>query len=141
MSDDYVGKVSFFRVYQGSLKAGSTIHVPEGASARVPKLYRFQGKDQSEVTECVAGDIAATAKIEPLAFGMTILAAPGGKALDRPKVPKPMIERAVEPKSRGDEGKISNALRRLADEDPTFPHVVLDDTIGEPLYLALDAYP
>ncbi|MHC4249428.1 MAG: GTP-binding protein, partial [Planctomycetota bacterium] len=120
LSDDYVGKVSVFRVYQGSLKAGATVHVPDVTSAKVAKLYRFQGKDQTEVATAVAGDIVATAKIEELAFGMTLLDAPSGPALAAPRIPKPMIERAVEPKSRGDEGKISSALRRLADEDPTF---------------------
>ncbi|MHC5058040.1 MAG: elongation factor G [Planctomycetota bacterium] len=120
LSDDYVGKVSVFRVYQGSLKAGATVHVPDVTSAKVAKLYRFQGKDQTEVATAVAGDVVATAKIEELAFGMTLLDAPSGPALAPPRIPKPMIERAVEPKSRGDEGKISSALRRLADEDPTF---------------------
>jgi len=120
MSDDYVGKVSFFRVYQGTLKAGSTIYTPDGVSAKAAKLFRFQGKDQQEVPSCGTGDIAATAKIEALSFGMTFWDAPGGKVLERPKMPKPMIERAVEPKTRGDEGKISGALRKLADEDPTF---------------------
>jgi len=120
LSDDYVGKVSVFRVYQGSLKAGATVHVPGGVSAKVSKLYRFQGKDQTEVGEAVAGDVVATAKIEELGFGMTLLDSPDGTGLARPRIPKPMVERAVEPKSRGDEGKISSALRRLADEDPTF---------------------
>ncbi|MHC4503641.1 MAG: elongation factor G, partial [Planctomycetota bacterium] len=121
MSDDYVGKVSFFRVYQGSLSAGSTASFSGGGSAKIAKIYRFQGKDQEEVPSCGAGEIAATAKIEELAFGMTLLDDAKGAALARPRIPNPpMVERAVEPKTRGDEGKISNALRRLADEDPTF---------------------
>jgi elongation factor G len=120
MSDDYVGKVSFFRVYRGSLRAGETVHLPDGETAKIPKLYRFQGKEQEEVTSCGTGDIAATAKVEALSFGASIWGEPDGPGIARPSTPKPMVERAVEPKTRGDEGKISEALRKLADEDPTF---------------------
>jgi len=120
MSDDYVGKVCFFRVYQGTIKAGSTVTLPDGSTAKAAKLYRFQGKEQKEVTSGVTGDIVATAKIEALGFGMTVNDGEDGTQLLKPVMPMPMIERAVEPKTRGDEGKISGALRKLADEDPTF---------------------
>jgi elongation factor G len=120
MSDDYVGKVSFFRIYQGGLKAGTVVTLPNGSTTKVAKLYRFQGKDQEEVPATVMGDIVATARIDALQFGMTVGEEADGPQLQDPAVPKPMIERAVEPKTRGDEGKISGALRKLADEDPTF---------------------
>jgi elongation factor G len=120
MSDEYVGKVSFFRIFQGELKAGASVATSDGASAKIAKLYMFQGKAQEEVPSGTAGEILATAKVDELAFGATMWEKPGGPVLERPSVPKPVIERAVTPKSRGDEGKISNALRKLADEDPTF---------------------
>lgn len=121
MSDDYVGKVSFFRVYSGALRAASGVYV-EGAGGphKAPKLYRFQGKEQEEIQACLAGDIAATAKVEALGLGLTFWDEARGVPLAPVRLPKPMVERAVSPKSRGDEGKISDALRRLSDEDPSF---------------------
>ncbi len=120
MSDDYVGKVSFMRVYQGTIKTGATIHVSGGESAKLAKLFRYQGKDQKEVASATAGEVVATSKIDELSFGRTCWDKPDGVALASPSLPTPMVEKAVDPKKRGDEGKISEALRKLADEDPTF---------------------
>ena len=121
ISDEFVGKVSFFRVYGGALRAGDTVTLAQsGRSVKVPKLFRAQGKDQREVGEAGPGDIVATAKIEELRVGDTLAAGKDQKSFVVPRYPIPMVSRAVEPKSRGDEAKISESLRRLAEADPTF---------------------
>jgi elongation factor G len=121
MSDEFVGKVSFIRVYAGTLRGGDTVFVPNtGKSVKIPKLFRLQGKDQQEVSEAEAGAIVVTAKVEELRVGDTVGATKAQKRFVIPSYPVPMVSRAVTPKSRGDEGKISEGLRRLAEEDPTF---------------------
>jgi elongation factor G len=121
MSDEFVGKVSFIRVYAGTLKGGDTVFVPNtGKSVKIPKLFRMQGKDQEETSEAGPGALVATAKVEDLHIGDTLCAAKTQKRFVIPNYPIPMVSRAVAPKSRGDEAKISEGLRRLAEEDPTF---------------------
>ena len=121
ISDEFVGKVSFFRVYAGALRSGDTVALTQsGRSIKVPKLFRAQGKDQREVGEAGPGDIVATAKVEELRVGDTLAAGKDQKSFVVPRYPIPMVSRAVEPKSRGDEAKISESLRRLAEADPTF---------------------
>jgi elongation factor G len=121
MSDEFVGKVSFIRLYAGVLKAGDTVIVANtGKSVKIPKLFRPQGKEQQEVAEAGPGALVATAKVEELHVGDTLVATKDQKPFVRPRYPIPMVARAVAPKSRGDEAKISEGLRRLAEEDPTF---------------------
>ena len=121
ISDEFVGKVSFFRVYSGAIRAGETVTLTQsGRSVKVPKLFRAQGKDQREVNEAGPGDIVATAKVEEFRVGDTLAASKNQNSFVVPRYPIPMVSRAVEPKSRGDEAKISESLRRLAEADPTF---------------------
>jgi elongation factor G len=121
MSDEFVGKVSFIRVYTGTLTAGETVLIANsGRAVKIPKLFRPQGKEQQEVNEAEAGAIVATAKVEDLHTGDTLVATKGQKSFICAPYPVPMVSRAVTPKSRGDEAKISEGLRRLAEEDPTF---------------------
>jgi elongation factor G len=121
MSDEFVGKVSFIRVYSGTLSAGDTVLIANlGKTVKIPKLFRPQGKEQQEVNEAEAGTIVATAKVEDLHTGDTLVATKGQKSFVCAHYPLPMVSRAVTPKSRGDEAKISEGLRRLAEEDPTF---------------------
>lgn len=121
MSDEFVGKVSFIRVYAGALKAGdSAIVANSGKTVKIPKLFRPQGKEQQEVSEAGAGMIVATTKVDDLHLGDTLVATRGQKPFVCARYPVPMVSRAVTPKSRGDEAKISESLRRLAEEDPTF---------------------
>ncbi len=120
-ADEYVGKVSFFRVYSGTLKAGgSAILGSTGKSETIPKLYRFRGKEQQEIGMASAGDIIATAKVESLAVGETLTAGPAEGLFEKVAYPVPMVSLAVSPKKQGDEVKLSEALRRLADEDTCF---------------------
>ena len=121
ISDEFVGKVSFFRVYAGTIHAGDTVTLAQsGKSVKVPKLFRAQGKDQREVNEAGPGAIVATAKVEEFRVGDTLAAGKDQRSFVVPRYPIPMVSRAVEPKSRGDEAKISESLRRLAEADPTF---------------------
>jgi len=121
MSDEFVGKVSFIRVFGGVLKAGDTVVLANsGRVVKLPKLFRPQGKDQKEVSEAEGGAIVATAKVEELHVGDTLVATKDQRPFVMPHYPLPMVARAVEPKTRGDEAKISEGLRRLAEADPTF---------------------
>ena len=121
LSDEFVGKVSFIRVYSGTLKAGDSVVIANTErSVKIPKLYRPQGKEQQDISSAGPGAIVATAKVDELHVGDTLSAAKGQPPFVAPHFPVPMVARAVTPKSRGDEAKISEGLRRLAEEDPTF---------------------
>jgi len=121
MSDDFVGKVSYIRVYGGSLKSSETVvQAQSGRTVKLGKLFRPQGKDQQEVSEVGPGAIVTTAKVDELHIGDTLATLKDQKPFVMPHYPTPMVSRAVSPKSRGDEAKISESLRRLAEADPTF---------------------
>jgi len=118
-SDPFVGKLSFLRICRGTLKAESSARIDdERKEARFAQLLRVQGKDHQPISEAVAGDIVATSKIDELAIGRTVWQGDDLR-IKGPEFPIPMYSLAVEPKSRGDEAKISNALSRLTDQDPT----------------------
>ncbi len=121
MSDDFVGKVSFIRVFAGVLKGGDNVTQSQtGRTVKLGKLLRPQGKDQQEVNVAGPGAIVATAKVDELQIGDTLASTKDQKPFVTPHYPLPMVSRAVSPKSRGDEAKISEGLRRLAEADPTF---------------------
>lgn len=121
ISDEFVGKISFIRIYAGSLKSGDTvIQAQSGRSVKLGKIFRPQGKEQKDVGEVGPGAIVATAKVDELHIGDTLSADKSQRPFVTPRYPLPMVARAVTPKSRGDEAKISEGLRRLAESDPTF---------------------
>jgi elongation factor G len=121
MSDEFVGKVSFIRVFGGVCKGGDAVVIANaGRTVKLPKLFRPQGKDQKDVNEAEAGAIIAIAKVDELHVGDTLVATKEQRPFAVPSYPLPMVARAVEPKTRGDEAKISEGLRRLAEADPTF---------------------
>ena len=120
MTDDYVGKISFVRVFSGELTAESSVQNPQiGKAEKVKEVFSMQGKDQESVPVVTAGDIGAVTKIEALWIGDTICADQICR-VERPVFPTPMVSVAILPKSRGDEGKLGSSLTRLAEEDPTF---------------------
>jgi len=128
-ADEYVGKACFFRIYSGSLAPGrSAILSSTGKSETIPKLYRFQGKEQTEMREAIAGDIVATAKVESLSTGETLSAGRGAAAFEKVAYPIPMVSLAISPKKQGDESRLSEVLRRLAEEDPCFRSVANPQT-------------
>jgi elongation factor G len=121
LSDKFVGNLSFFRVLSGKLTAEQPIvNTRTGKSSRTGGLLLMQGKTQKPLSEAGPGDILAVAKVEDLGIGDTIGTAAQAPKLPRPTYPTPMFGLAVEPKARGDEQKISGALHKISDEDPTF---------------------
>jgi len=121
MTDDYVGKISFLRVHCGELAAESSVLNPQtGRPEKVKEVFIMLGKEQIAVPKLVAGDIGAVTRLESISIGDSVCADSEVCRLERPTIPQPMVEVAVEPKSRGDEGKIGTSLTRLAEEDATF---------------------
>ncbi len=131
LSDKFVGNLSFIRVLSGKIAADQPLfNVRTGKSARSSGLLQMQGKGQKNLTEAMAGDIIAVAKIEDLHIGDTVGSNANAPKLARPSFPTPMYGLAVEPKARGDEQKISTCLQKMADEDATF-HVTRDSQTKE----------
>ena len=120
-ADPFVGKLAWIRILQGTV-SGDTSYVlrDEKKGAKIGHLFKLQGKETDEAKQAVAGDIVALAKVEEIQTGDVLHADAGGMFLGMIPVPTPMYSQAVTPKSRGDEQKISGALHKLADEDPTF---------------------
>jgi elongation factor G len=117
--DPHAGRVSLFRVYSGTLKSDSAVHnTSRDAAERVGSLLLLQGKNQTQVPEIQAGDIGAVAKLKDTQTGDTL--ADKAHPIVYPKVsfPEPATTFAIEPKTRGDDDKISTALQRLLEEDP-----------------------
>ncbi len=120
IADPYAGKISLFRVYSGVVNSDSTVYnVARDAQERLGSLLALQGKDSQPLTAVHAGDIAAVPKLKESATGDTL--ADKAHPILYPKVsfPEPSIAFALEPKSRGDEEKISSVLQRMIEEDPT----------------------
>ena len=120
-TDPFVGKLAWVRVLQGTIQ-GDTHYAlrDEKKGAKVGHLFKVQGKETKEIAKAVAGDIIALAKVEEIGRGDVLHADGGAMFLPLPACPTPMYSLAVTPKSRGDEQKISGALSKLAEEDPTF---------------------
>ncbi len=121
LSDPYVGKLSFFRVFSGSVGTDDMVlDVRIGKPQKVSNLLRMQGKEQVHIDRAVAGDIVAASKIEDFELGDS-LCDPNTIVRFQPvDLPKPMATLAAEPKSRGDEQKIGTALTKISSEDPGF---------------------
>jgi elongation factor G len=121
MSDPYVGKLTYFRVYSGHLEAGARVlNVGTGRTERVGRILMMHANDREEVSEVYAGDIAAAVGIKQVVTGDTLAAPDAPIHLENITFPEPVIKVAVEPKTKVDQEKMSIALGRLAEEDPTF---------------------
>jgi elongation factor G len=119
VADPFAGRISMFRVMSGSLKADTTVYnLTKETPERLGHLTLLQGKTQSDVPEIKAGDMGAVAKLKETVTNDT-LTDKGGVAFTPMKFPEPVLSYAIEPKSRGDEDKISSSLQRLQEEDPT----------------------
>jgi len=120
VADPFAGRITMFRVLSGSVKSDSTLHnLTRDTPERLGHLVLLQGKTQTNVPEVKAGDIAAVAKLKETQTS-DVMADKGAKVAVPPiKFPEPVLSYAIEPKSRGDEEKISTALHRLQEEDPT----------------------
>ena len=120
VADPYVGKLTIFRVYSGQLASDSQIYdATAEAAERIGQLYSLCGKDQKPVQRVEAGDIGAVAKLQATHTGDTLCDQAHPGRLAPPQFPRPVHVVAVEPRTKGDEDKISAALQRLQEEDPT----------------------
>lgn len=120
LTDPYVGRVNFYRVYSGTLKGDATLHnATRKADERAGHLFTMRGKHQEPVDEVVAGDIGAIAKLARTATGDTI-ADKAQPVVFRPiEPPEPLLPKAIAPKTKGDEDKLMIGLQRLIEEDPS----------------------
>ena len=126
VNDQFMGKLSYLRIMSGRMGPDTTlVNLRTGKTAKAGHIYVLQGKQQEEVPTAIAGDIVAIAKFEDLHVSDTVSNVGGNTTVAqlrvRPiKFPVPMVPRAVQPKARDDEAKISVGLAKIADEDPTF---------------------
>ncbi len=121
MSDPFVGSLTFFRVYAGKLKRGSYIYnSTKGEMERAGRILRMHANDREEIDEINAGDIGALVGMKDTTTGDTLCDEATAVVLEKISFPEPVISIRVEPKTKADQEKMGMALRRLADEDPTF---------------------
>lgn len=121
MADPYVGKLTFFRVYSGTLKSGSYVYnSTKGRRERIGRILRMHANHREEVEEAYAGDIAAAVGLKETTTGDTLCDEQHPIVLESMEFPEPVISVAIEPKTKADQEKMSLALQRLAEEDPTF---------------------
>lgn len=130
-TDPFVGKLAFVRVYSGKLQAGSYIlNSSTGEKERVGRIVRMQANDREDVTEVEAGDIAAVVGLKGTTTGHTISDTQNPIVLESITFPEPPVSIAIEPKTKADQEKMSMALQRLAEEDPTF-RIKVDHETGQ----------
>ncbi len=121
MSEAHVGELSFVRVYSGILKSGDEVlNVTQGTTERVGQIFDLSGKNKHNVDKLQAGDIGALVKLKSTHTGDTLCTKNAPFQLPKLELPQPLITLAVQPKSKGDEGKISTGFHALHEEDPTF---------------------
>jgi elongation factor G len=133
MADPYVGKLTYFRVYSGTLKAGSRVlNVSNGRTERVGRLLMMHANHREEIEECYAGDICAGVGLKQTGTGDTLAAPDAPIELEEIEFPEPVIAVAIEPKTKADQEKLATSLSRLAEEDPTF-QVETDQETGQTL--------
>jgi elongation factor G len=120
VADQFAGRITMFRVYQGSLKSDTTVqNATQSTQERIGHLVVMQGKTQTNVPEIHAGDLGAVAKLKDTRTNDTIADKASGIKFAPMTFPEPVLAYAIEPKSRGDEDKISTSMHRLEEEDPT----------------------
>jgi elongation factor G len=120
-TDPYVGKLTFFRVYSGSLPSGSYIYnATKGKRERVGRILQMHANKREELDEVFAGDIAAAIGLKDVKTGDTLCVENAPIILEAMNFPEPVIAVAIEPKTKVDQDKLTNGLIKLADEDPTF---------------------
>lgn len=121
MTDPYVGKLTFVRVYSGVLKAGSyVLNVNTGKKERIGRVLQMHANHREDIDACYAGDICAAVGLKFTKTGDTLSSEDSAILLEKMDFPDPVIEVAIEPKTKADQEKLSEALSKLAEEDPTF---------------------
>jgi len=123
VADQFAGRITMFRVFQGTIKADSTVgNVTQGSQERLGHLIVMQGKTPTNVPELKAGDLGAVAKLKDTRTNDTLADKAAGITFPPISFPHPVLSYAIEPKSRGDEDKISTAMHRLEEEDSTIKY-------------------
>ncbi len=121
MTDSYVGKLSFFRVYSGKLEAGSYVYNPDnGKKERIGRILHMTSNKRKDIPHALAGDICAIVGLKYSGTGSTLCDHENPIILERMEFPDPVISMAIEPATKADQEKMGIALLRLAEEDPTF---------------------
>lgn len=121
MTDPFVGKLTFFRVYSGVLSAGSyVINATKGKRERIGRILQMHANSRQEISEVYSGDIAAAVGLKDTTTGDTLCDEKNPVVLESMNFPEPVIQLAVEPKTKADQDKMGIALQKLAEEDPTF---------------------
>ena len=121
MTDPYVGKLTFFRVYSGHLSSGSyVLNATKDEKERVGRILQMHANNRQEISDVYTGDIAAAVGLKNTTTGDTLCDEKKACILESMEFPEPVIELTVEPKSKGDQDKMALALQKLAEEDPTF---------------------
>ena len=121
MNDPFVGNLTFFRVYSGTLKSGSYVfNSSKGEKERIGRILQMHANQRKEITEVYAGEIAAAVGLKDTFTGDTLCDEKTKVILEKMTFPEPVIELAIEPKSKADQEKMSLALQKLAKEDPSF---------------------
>jgi elongation factor G len=131
ISDPYVGKLTYFRVYSGTLRAGSYVfNANKGAKERVSRILQMHANHREDIPEVSAGNVVAAVGLRVTATGDSLCDEQAPVVLESMHFPDPVISVAVEPRTRADEEKLATSLARLADEDPTF-RVRFDTETGQ----------
>jgi elongation factor G len=133
LTDPFVGNLTFFRVYSGTLNSGDTVYVPsKDRKERIGRLLQMHANERSEIKEVRAGDIGAAVGLKDVITGDTLCDLEKVITLEKMNIPIPVIQVAVEPKTKADQEKMGMALQRLAKEDPSF-RVSTDEESGQTL--------
>ncbi|MBI2677068.1 MAG: elongation factor G [Candidatus Yanofskybacteria bacterium] len=120
-TDPYVGQLTFFRVYSGTLSSGSyVLNSSTGQTERISRLLRMHANERAEIKEALAGDIVATVGLKATKTGDTMCEEAHPIVLEKIVFPEPVISLRIEPKTKADQEKMSLSLKKLSDEDPTF---------------------
>ncbi len=131
MTDPYVGQLAFFRVYSGKLSSGESVYnVAKGRKERIGRLLRMHANKREDIQEILAGDICAAVGLKTVQTGDTICDDESPIVLESIDFPTPVIQLAVEPKTKADQEKLGMAIQKLAQEDPTF-RVATDPETGQ----------
>ena len=121
MTDPYVGKLTFFRVYSGTLESGSYVqNSTKGKRERIGRILQMHANSRQEISKVYAGDIAAAVGLKDTTTGDTLCDEKNLVILESMNFPEPVIQLSVEPKSKADQDKMTTALQKLQEEDPTF---------------------
>jgi elongation factor G len=135
VSDPYVGHITMFRVFSGKIRPDAAVYnAAKGTDERIGQLFSLRGKEHESVSEVPAGDIAAVAKLSHTTTGDTFSTKDDPVTLPAIEMPEPLLAFAITPKTKGDEDKLSTALSRLREEDPTLRIERSDETHETVMY-------